>query len=182
MSEWEILVSVLGTLGGVLVGYWTNSRIEAKRRKHEIEMEYRREIMKHMDDIVKPLFHYIEELWGSLAILWESVRTKSSIVKNKTLEDLLLEAQTAYQDFQKFHLSKSTEIDLLMPHSLSTWVFAPIEERIAKILDQISNGKQPLPQEITVVINALMKYQKNLKKFIGFETEKKLEGIYPFSQ
>jgi glutamine synthetase len=182
VSEWEILVSVLGTLGGVLVGYWTNSRIESRRRKHEIEMEYRREIMKYMDDIVKPLFHYIEELWGSLATLWESVRMKSSIVKGRTLKDLLLETQTAYQEFQKFRLSKCTEIDLLMPHSLSTWVFAPIEERIVRILTQISEGKEPLPQEITVVINALMKYQKNLKKFIGFETEKKLEDIYPFAQ
>jgi hypothetical protein len=179
MSELEILVSVLGTLGGVLVGYWTNSRIEARRRKHEIEMEYRREIMKHMDDIVKPLFHFIEELWGSLATLWESIRMKSSIVKGKTL---LIETQTAKQNLREFILAKSTEIDLLMPHSLSTWVFAPIEERIDKILVQISEGKEPLPQETTVVINALMKYQKNLKKLIGFETEKELEDIYPFSK
>jgi len=181
MSELEILISVLGTLGGVLVGYWTNSRIEARRRKHEIEMEYRREIVKHMDDIVKPLFHLIEELWGSLATLWESVRMKSSIVRGRNLKDLLLEVQTAKQNLREFILAKSTEIDLLMPHSLSTWVFAPIEERVDKILVQISEGTEPLPNETTVVINALMKYQKNVKKLIGLETRKKLEDIYPFT-
>lgn len=171
----------MGTLGGVLVGYWTNSRIEARRRKHEIEMEYRKELVKHMDDVVKPLFHFIQKLWGSLAVVEESIRMKSSIVKGKTLKDLLKETQNAKHNLREFYLAIKTEIDLLMPHSLSTWVFAPIEERIDKILIQISEGKEPHRQETTVVINALMRYQKSMKKLIGLETESKLEDIYPFA-
>jgi hypothetical protein len=33
---------------------------------------------------------------------------------------------------------------------------------------------------VTQVIDALMKYQENLKKMIGYETEVELEEIYPF--
>jgi len=185
MSEWNTVITVLGTLGGttvgLLLGYWTSSKIESRRQKHEREMRYQKEIMNHMDDIVKPLFHHIEEIWGSLATLSESVRMKSSIVKGKTLNDLLLETQTAYQEFRKFYLSKYTEMNLLLPHPLSPWVFAPIEERIGKIFGQISEEKEPIA-EMTLVINALMKYQKNLKKLIGFETDMKLETIYPFTK
>jgi len=185
MSEWDSVITVLGTLGGTIVGlllgYWTNSKIESRRQKHEKEIGYQKEIIKHMDDIIKPLFHHIEQLWSSLAILNESIRNKASIMKGKTLRDLLLETQTANQELRKFYLSKYTEMNLLLPHSLSPWVFSPIEERIGKIFAQISEEKEPIA-EMTLVIKALMKYQKNLKKLIGLETEMKLEAIYPFTQ
>jgi hypothetical protein len=180
MSEWDTVISVLGTLGGLLVGYWISTRIEARREKHEIEMEYRKELTKHMDDIMKPLYHFIQELWGSLVVLSESVRMKSSITKGKTLKDLLLETQKAQQDLKEFYLFNEIQIDLLFPHSLSTWVFAPIDESLDKIMTQISEGKEPM-NEMTQVINALMKYQKNMKRLLGYETDKKLENVYPFA-
>jgi hypothetical protein len=179
MSEWDSAISVIGTLGGLLVGYWISTRIETKREKHEIEMEYRKELTTHMDDIIMPLYHFIQELWVSLAVLQQSVRKKSSITKGKTLKDLLLETQKAQQDLKNFYLFYEIRIDLLLPHSLSTWVFAPIDESIDKIIVQISDGKEP--NEMTKVINALMKYQKNMKRLLGYEADKKLENVYPFT-
>lgn len=119
MSEWNTVISVLGTLGGttlgLVLGYWTSSHLETKRQKHEREMEYRKELAKHMDDIIKPLFHFIEELWGSLANLGESVRMKSSIVKRKTLKELLIDAQNAEQKLQKFYNLNYSQMNLLLP-------------------------------------------------------------------
>ena len=185
MSEWDIAISVLGTLGGttlgLVLGYWTSSHLETKRQKHEMEMEYRKELAKHMDDIIKPLFHFIEELWGSLENLGESVRMKSSIVKRKTLKDLLLETQNAEQKLQKFYNLNYSQMNLLFPFPISPWVFTPIEERLDKILVQISEGKRPADREFTLVIDALMKYQENLRRLLGYEMEK-LEEIFPFKQ
>lgn len=181
MSEWDTIISVagtlIGTLSGLLIGIW----VESKREKHETSMEYRRELIKHMDDIIKPLNLYVNEQWGSLAVLQVSVNSKSSIIKGKTINDLILETQQALQNLISFIREKGTEIDLYFPHSLSSWVFAPISEKIEEILAQVSEGKKP-ENEMTQVINALMKYQKNLKKLIGYETKQKLEDIYPFSK
>ncbi len=180
MSEWDTAISVLGTLGGtalgLVLGYWASSHLEKKRQKHEREMEYRKELAQHMDDIIKPLFHFIEELWGSLAVLRESVRTKSSDVK-----DALTKTQRAEQDLKQFYDFNYTQMNLLFPHPISPWVFAPIEERLNSVLTQISEGKESSDREFTLVINALMKYQENLKKLLGYETEAKLEDIYPLA-
>ena len=88
MSELETLISVLGTLGGLLVGSWVTLQIESRRHRHEKETEYQKEIKQHMDDVIKPLFYRIEDLWGSLATLQVSLRQKASIFKNRTLDEL----------------------------------------------------------------------------------------------
>ena len=180
MSEFETAISVvgtlIGTLSGLLIGIW----IESKREKHETSAEYRRELLKHMDDVIKPLYHLVQEQWGSLAVLETSVRFKSSIIKGKTIDNLASEVQEALLDLKAFCLANNTKMDLLFPHPLSSWVFVPISEKIEGILAQISSGKEPF-NEITEVINALMKYQKDLKRLVGYETEQKLENIYPFT-
>jgi hypothetical protein len=181
MGELESIISVLGTLSGLLIGYWISSQSETRKQKHEKEMEYRREIMKHMDDIIKPLFFYLEDLWGSLATLQISLRQKSSIIKGKTLDDLISETKAAYQKLKQFTSSKYYEMSLLFPHSLSPWIFAPISELIEpKIFEQISKGKIP-DDEITLAINTLMKIQKNLKRLVGFEIDVEMERVYPFT-
>jgi hypothetical protein len=178
MSELDTFISVVGTLSGTIVGlvlgYWASSRIETKRQKHEQEMGYRKELTQHMDDLIKPLFHFIEELWGSLAVL-EHPKTSSNV------NDLLLKTRKAEYNLKEFYRLNYSQLNLLLPNSISPWVFSPIEERLNKILADISEGKKTTSQEFTLVINALMKYQKNLKKLIGYETEAKLENIYPFT-
>ena len=154
MSEWDSVISVLGTLigtlGGLLVGYWVSSRIETRKEKHETEMEYRRELLRHMDDIIKPLYHLIQKLWETLAVLGESVRFKSSIIKGATMEDLVTESLDAYEKLKEFRLVNGVQIDFLFPHSLSTWVFAPIGEKIDKIIAEISGGEYILPSISTL--------------------------------
>jgi hypothetical protein len=103
-------------------------------------------------------------------------------MKSSNIEDLLLKTQKAEQNLKQFYDTNYSQMNLLLPHPLSPWIFAPIEERLDKILVQISEGKRPAGREFTLVINALMKYQKNLKRLVGYETEKKLESIYPFKK
>lgn len=156
MSEWNSVISVLGTLGGLLVGFWISLQVESRKQKHENEMEYRKEIMKHMDDIIKPLFIHLQNLWGNLGVLLESLRYKSSIVRGKNLNDLLLETGSAHQALQKFVKSKYDEMSFLLP-SPFPWVFAPLDELVKwKIIEPISQGKEPI-DDMTTAINTLMK-------------------------
>src|SRR5271157_1428977 len=181
MSEWDAVISVLGTLGGtalgLVLGYLTTSQLETRRQKNEREMEYKKELTRHMDDIIKPLFHYIEELWGSLSFLAEAFSTKSPNVKF-----CLIKTQKAEENLKQFYVSNYAQLDLLLPQSISPWVFAPIEEHLDDILVRISRGMEPKQGEFALVINALMEYQKNLKRLLGYETMEKLKEIYPFKQ
>ncbi|MGA9387658.1 MAG: hypothetical protein WBV70_02400 [Candidatus Bathyarchaeia archaeon] len=186
MSEWDTVISVLGTLGrtalGLVLGYWASSHLETKRQKHEREMAYRNELTKHMDDLIKPLFALVEAVWGNIAVLETSITHKSPIIKGKTMGDLLKETQLAVQDLKKFVHDRYTEMSFLIPNELSSWVFAPIFELIDnKILEPVSEGEKPI-EEMTLAVNTLMKYQKNLKRLLGYETMGKLEEIYPFEQ
>jgi hypothetical protein len=186
MSEWNTVISVLGTLGGtalgLVLGYWTSSHLETKRQKHEREMAYRNELSKHMDDLIKPLFACVEAVWGDIAVLQTSIINESPIIKGKTMADLLKATQLAVQDLKKFVQDRYTEMSFLIPNELSSWVFAPIFELIDnKILEPMSKGEKPM-KEMTLVVNTLMKYQKNLKRLLGYETMEKLEEIYPFQQ
>jgi hypothetical protein len=186
MSEWDTVISVLGTLGGttlgLVLGYWTSSQLETRRQKHEREMAYRNELTKHMDDLIKPLFALVETMWGNMAILETSITLKSPIIKGKTMADLLKATQLAVQDLKKFVQDRYTEMSFLIPNELSPWVFALIFELIDnKILEPVSRGEKPI-KEMILVVNTLMKYQKNLKRLLGYETIEKLEKIYPFEQ
>jgi hypothetical protein len=66
-----------------------------------------------------------------------------------------------------------------LPNSLSAGVFTHIGRTVREILADFSEGKKPY-DETLLVVDALMKYQENLKKLIGFETEVELEDIIPF--
>jgi hypothetical protein len=186
MSEWDTVISVLGTLGGtglgLVLGYWTSSHIETKRQRHETEMAYRNELIKHIDDLFKPLFVLVEAVWGDIGVLETSITQGFSIIKGKTMKDLLTTTQLAVRDLKNFVEGKYTEIGFLIPNELSAWVFAPIFELIDyKILEPLSKGEKPI-EEMTLAVNMLMKYQKNLKRLLGYETMEKLEQIYPFEQ
>jgi hypothetical protein len=112
-----------------------------------------------------------------LALLEESV--KKEPINEEMMNDMFLRVQKAQNDLDKFYSSKETLMDILLPPSLETWVFTPLEEKINAIVVQVRMKKHPI-SEMTQVINALMKYQKNIKRLLGYETDKKLENIYPF--
>jgi len=134
-----------------------------------------------MDDIIKPLFVHLQNLWGSLGILHESMRHDSSLVKGKTLQDLSLEVQTANKTLHQFVNAKYVEMSLLLP-SPFPWVFAPFDELVEwKIIEPISQGKKPT-DDITLAVNTAMKIQEELRRLVGFETSVKVESIYPFKK
>lgn len=59
MSEISAVISVVETLGGFAVGYWISLKAEDRKRKHEVETEYLKELLKHMGDLIKPLLSFV---------------------------------------------------------------------------------------------------------------------------
>jgi len=119
---------------------------------------------------------------GDIAVLQASMMDKSPIIKGKTMEDLLRTTQLAFQDLQTFIHDKYAEMSFLMPNELSPWVFAPISELIdVDILRPISKGEKPI-RKMLLAVNTLMKYQENLRKLLGFETEARIDSVYPFKK
>jgi hypothetical protein len=182
MSEWNSVISVIGTLSGttigLLAGYWASSRIEERKEKHEREMYYRNKLTEHMDDIIIPLYGFVEDLWRSLGVLRKCMLEKN-LNDEEIVKDMLITIPKVQSNLREFYSSKEKYIDIFLPSMLSPWVLYPIEKTINTIIVQIRMGKEPIA-EVTQVINALMKYQENLKKLIGYETEVELEDIYPF--
>lgn len=182
MSEWDTVISIIGTLGGIVIGCFLTLLVESRRQKYEKEAAYRKELLKHTDDLIKPLFAHIEALWGDIAVLQASMVNKSPIVKGKTVEDLLENTKTVFQELKDFIQLKYTEMSFLFPHQLSPWVFMTIHEHIENnVILPISNGQKPM-NDMTLAVNVLMKYQKNLRNLLGYETKVKLEHIYPFEK
>jgi hypothetical protein len=179
MSEWNAIISVIGTLSGtivgLLIGYCTSSRIEAKKERHAETMYYRNKLTEHMNDVIQPLFHLTEELWWNLGIVKETIEGRNKI---GTLQEWLSATKKANDDLFQFSIHSANQIDILLPNQLSSWVFIPIKNRVDKIMDDLSKEKKPL-DEMKEVIDGLMQYQENLKKLLGFETEVNLEDIFP---
>lgn len=184
MSEWDSVISVLGTLGGtalgLLIGYWTSSHIEAKQEEHAAEMEYRRELSKNMNDIIKPLFGYVVNLSASLNLLELQLTTLIFVSTATTLQQNIKAVDEEKKKLHEFYVSKWQEINFLFPNELDIWVLHIIEIRIDETLAEILKGTALPDYGFTQVINALEKYENNLKKLIGYETKVKLERIYPF--
>ncbi len=185
MSEWDSIISVLGTLGGttlgLLIGYWTSSRIEAKKEEHATEMEYRRELSKNMNDIIKPLFGYVVNLSSSLNLLELQLTTLIFNGTGTTLQQNIKVVDEAKKKLHEFYVSKWQEINFLFPKDLDIWILHIIEIRIDETLTEILKGTVLPDYGFTQVIDALEKYENNLKKLIGYETKVKLERIYPFT-
>lgn len=181
MGVIESAISVIGTLVGVLAGFLMNYYRELRGRKHEKEMEYRKEIRKHMNDLIKPLFVCIQNLWGSIGVLMESLKRNKSIAHGKSLNNLLREVQTANQTLQKFVHSKYEDMSLLLPTPLP-WIFVPLDELINyRVIEPISQGKKPI-DDMTVAVNSLMTIQKDLRSIVGFEVDVEVESVYPFNK
>lgn len=182
MSEWDSLISVAGTLSGIIIGlvagYLTSSRIEAKKERHEEKMYYRNKLNESMENIIKPLYQLIDNLWASLVILEHFSSSKDSATKGKTFEDKVTYASDNFKSLKVFFLLNYSQIGLLFPFPISTWVFVQIESTIEKIFSEISQGRSP-SKEFREAINALMTYKENLKKLIGYETDVELKEIYP---
>jgi len=180
MSEWNSVIPVIGTLSGLLIGYWISSRIEAKKENHAEKMYYRNKLTEHMDDIIIPLYGLVEELWRSLSFLKESVSGKQ--INEEMKKDALQRVQRAQNALAEFYSLKKIQIliDMLLPYSLETWIFFPLKLEIDAIIVLINLGQKPI-DKMTKVIDAFMKYQENLKKLIGYETKVKLYDVYPLT-
>jgi hypothetical protein len=115
MSELDSIISVLGTLGGtalgLLFGYWTSSRIEARKEKHEKEMYYRNKLTEHMDDIIIPLYSFVEELWRSLGVLRKCMLEKNPN-DEEIVKDMLITIPKVQSKLREFYSSKETYIDI----------------------------------------------------------------------
>ena len=177
MSVLESLISVVGTLAGVLAGALITLYSERRRQRHEEVREYRRELKTHMDDLIGPLFVSIQNLWGSLGILQTFLNREG--VKAEDLSNLLPRVQSDNKALSDFVGSRYELMSLLLP-SPFPWVFTPIYELINnRVVEPISKGEKPMEQ-ITLAVNKLMAVQKNLRKLLGYDMDIEMEKVYPF--
>ncbi len=169
---------MIGTLRGVLIGFLLSFYSESKRREHQQEKEYRSELKKHVDDLIKPLFVSIQNLWGSIAAL--DLFLKKG-VEVESLTSMARKVQSDNRALYDFVGSKYDEISFLFP-SPFPWIFTPIYEFINnRIVEPISKGEKPI-KDITIAVNKLMAIQENLRRLLGFEVEVKMEKVYPLHE
>jgi len=173
---WEIVLSIIGA---GIVGYAIRWLEEKRRRTHEKETEYRKELKKHIPDLIEPLFNLLIDLWQSLASLIERKAGDERVVGGSEVNKRLQEVAQSYHNLHTFVMENRKRLDFLMPHALQSWQYARIESYVQGILGNVIDGKGN-SKHIIDVINTIMKLQKDLQKVVGFEMKIDLESAYPF--
>jgi len=189
MSEWiPVIGTLVGTLAGAFVGFFASNYQQSRSRKFQREDEYRRELRKHMDRIITPLFSLLQDLWGSLAQINEAIIHKRSRVLPQTRELMIKDAIEKNQKLQNFVSENYDTFSLIFP-SPFPWIFIPLNNLIiGRILDpmlhpeipEIFNDDLDFKKDCTNAINTLMRIQKDLRKLVGYEIDIELETKYPF--
>lgn len=181
MAEfWDIVLSLIGA-GCVTLGYVIHWIEEKRRRTHEQEAEYRRELKKYLPDLIEPLFKLIGNLWLNLNVLvdWES--DPIGLVSGQKLTKSLGEIRQSMQSLRKFVNEKATKLDILLPHPLQSWQYTHVEMHIAGIFHDIKRGKVNI-DDITDAVVALIDIQSDLQRLLGFETKMRLESEYTLTE
>jgi len=80
MPDWFQLFLTNGLTA--IVAFIFSNYLQSRSRKFEAEKQYREEIRKHMDDIIKPLFTHLLRLQRHLVIINEGIRARVNIPYN----------------------------------------------------------------------------------------------------
>ena len=129
MAElWEIVLSIIGA---GIVGYVIRLFEEKRRRTHEKEVEYRKELRKHLPNLIEPLYQLLANLWYSLIELTnpDYVEYDNGIilVKGHKLIKPIKKAQEALANLSDFVTKNESKLNLLLPHPLQSWQYMNLE-------------------------------------------------------
>ena len=185
MTElWDIALSLIGA-GCVILGYVIHWLDEKRRRTHEKEVEYQRELKKHIPDLIEPLFKLLGDLWYSSIELTNPDRVEYSgdvlIVKGRKLMTPIREVREALDNLNDFVRDNENKLDLLLPHPLQSWQYANLRNFVNGILKDARKGKLSLG-DVAKAVDTTIDIQDDLQKIVGFETKIRLKSERAFKK
>ena len=171
-----MVVPVIATIIGYIVGTITTVWVTIGNRKFEQEQAYKKELLSHKDDLFKPLFNNLADMWGSLSklIAWSSTGKKEI---HKLGSEIQFAKQT-YTVLKQFIHDKYDDMSLLLP-SPFPWIFAPLEELLENIFLELEDGNYPR-NDVNRAVTTMMAMQDDLKKLLGYPADLKMKTKYPF--
>lgn len=177
---WEIVLSIVGA---GIVGYVIRWFEEKRRRMHEKEAEYRRELKKYMPDLIEPLFKLLGNLWLSLVEFTNpdrvEYRNNILIVKGHKLTAPVREVNEALTNLNDFVIKNENKLDLLLPHPLRSWQYTTLHDFVNNIITDVRKGRFSL-DDVAEVVTTTMNVQDDLQKVVGFETKVRLKSERAF--
>ena len=181
MAElWEIILTIIG---GGIVGYIIRWLDEKRRRTHEQEAEYRRELKKHLPDLIEPLFKLLSDLWNGLVDLtnpdYVEYNDDIILVKGHKLTTPIKEVKEALVNLNDFVRNNENKLDLLLPHPLQSWQYIRLEGSVNEIIKDARKGKFTF-DGISKPVYAIMNLQDDLQKILGFKIKIRLKSEYAF--
>jgi len=153
-------------LSCLALGIILSEKLEDVRRTRKKEPEYRRQLMKHLPNLIKPLLKLLGELWVNLIGLIDWETGSSNIVKGHELENNLGEVVEAINNLRKFVEENETQIDLILPHSLQSWQYSRIQSFVRRFIEDIEYGEAKA-DDIHGILGAIMDIQHNLQKIVA---------------
>lgn len=181
---WDIVLSLIGA-GCVVLGYVIHWLDEKRRRTHEKEVEYQRELKKHLPNLIEPLFKLLGDLWISLIDLtnpdYVEYNEDVLIVKGRKLKMPIREVAEASVNLRNFVRKNENKLDLLLPHPLQSWQYEHLCDFINSIIGDAGKGKMSL-YDISEAVTTIMNIQEDLQKIVGFETKTHLKSEYAFGK
>jgi hypothetical protein len=171
-----LVVPVIATIVGYIIGTITTVWVTRGNRKFEQEQAYKKELLSHKDDLFKPLFNNLADMWGSLSVLiaWSSTGKKEI----RELGSEIQSAKLAYTTLKMFTSKRYDDMSLLLP-SPFPWIFAPLEELLENVFLELEDGNYPR-NDVNKAVTTIMTMQDDLKKLLGYPTDFKMETKYPF--
>ena len=185
MTEWSQILLTHGLTA--IVTYILTNLQQSRSRKFEAEKEYREEIRKHMDDIIKPLFTHLLRLQRHLTIINEGIIQKRSLMLPQTREIYLKECIEINKNLMDFIGENRATLSLILP-SPFPWIFVSLNNLLlGRILDpllhpdwlEVFDRDLNYEKDMFKVFDIIENIQTDIRRLVGYDIDIKLETKYP---
>lgn len=185
MEFWEIVLPIIVAVLACILGYIIRRFEEKRRRTHEKEVEYRKELKKHLPDLFEPLFKLLGDLWCSVIELtnpdYVEYNNDIILVKGHKLRTPIREAKEASANLNDFVTKNENKLDLLLPNPLQSWQYRRLEASVNGIIKDAGKGKFTF-DDISKPVYAIMAIQEDLQNILGFTIRMRLKSAYAFEE
>lgn len=175
MAElWEIIFTIIGA---GIVGYVIRWFEEKRRRTHEKEMEYRKELRQNLPDLIEPLFTILGDLWRKVILLvdWKKEGFNISGISWRQ-QSSIGDIDEALRKLKNFVEKNETKMELILP-SLLFW---KLFELLDFLRDHIVESKQPSFDDLMDGVGAINSIQSDIQQLLGFKMKGRFKSEYIF--
>jgi len=185
MTDW-FLVFLTNGLTAIITFIFTNYQ-QSRSRIFESEKEYREEIRKHMDDIIKPLFTHLLRLQRHLAIINEGIIQERGVMLPQTREIYLKECIEINTNLMDFIGENRATLSLILP-SPFPWIFVSLNNLLlGRILSpllhpewlEVFDKDLNYEEDMIKVIDIIENIQTDIRRLVGYDIDIKLKTKYP---